>query len=64
MALQVTFTDPHDALRVVDALLAEADHVEADRPLLAHRYRAIAEDIGDALDRLPGAGGPWATHAP
>lgn len=52
MALQVTFRDPADAARIVDALLDEADTVERDRPLLARRYRAIANDLGDALEEL------------
>ncbi|RHA38747.1 hypothetical protein D1825_13435 [Cellulomonas rhizosphaerae] len=55
--MQVTFTDPHDAARVVDALLEQADHIEVNTPMLARRYRAIADDIGDALDRdLPKPG--------
>jgi hypothetical protein len=51
VALHITFADPHDAARIVDALLDQADDIEAERPLLARRYRAIADDLGDALER-------------
>lgn len=53
MAVQVALADPVDASRVVDALLAQADAVELAQPLLARRYRSIADDFGDALDDLP-----------
>lgn len=42
-----------DVAELVDALLAAADVCEHRAPDLAARRRALAEDIGDALDRLP-----------
>lgn len=59
VALQITFADPHDAARIVDALLDQAEAVEVNTPMLARRYRAIADDIGDALDDTPKPGPGW-----
>jgi hypothetical protein len=42
-----------DAAELVDALLTAADACEHRAPDLAARRRALAEDIGDALDNLP-----------
>jgi hypothetical protein len=53
VAIHVDFKDPVDAARVVDALLAQADLVDSSERYLATRYRRIADDIGDALHRLP-----------
>lgn len=61
MSIRIEFTDPTDAARLVDAALAEADRVEAASPMLAMRYRRIAEDLGDALDRSVPAPSGFAT---
>ena len=53
MSVRVELIDASDAARVVDALLEQADACEAGLPLLARRYRAIADAFGDALDELP-----------
>lgn len=53
MALDVRLNDPRDAARVVDALLDQADEVEVNQPMLARRYRDIADRFGDALETLP-----------
>lgn len=53
MALEVRFDDPRDAARVIDALLDQADEVEVNQPMLARRYRDIADRVGDALGDLP-----------
>jgi hypothetical protein len=42
-----------DAAGLVDALLAAADACENRAPALAHRRRALADQLGDALDHLP-----------
>ena len=42
-----------DASEIVEALLVAASHREARAPQLAARWRAIADDIGNALDQLP-----------
>ena len=51
--IQLTFHDWHDASHVVDALLVAADRADAQlETTTARRYRRIAGDIGDALDRV------------
>lgn len=54
MGVQVTFGDPHDVARIIDALL-EASEREAltGRATLAARYLRIADELGDELDKLP-----------
>ena len=42
-----------DAAEVIEALLTAADACEHRAPDLAARRRALACDIGDALDQLP-----------
>lgn len=42
-----------DAAELVLALLTAADAVEDRAPELAAARRALAEDIGDALDQIP-----------
>ncbi|MGW7196622.1 hypothetical protein [Streptomyces chryseus] len=41
-----------DASEIVEALLVAAQARETTAPDLAGRWRAIADDIGDALDQL------------
>lgn len=54
MAVTVRWEDPADAARVVDALLLAAAYAAAEgRDALAHRYARQADDLGDALERLP-----------
>lgn len=59
--LLLVFRDHADAARCSEALLGEADRVEAAAPLLARRYREIADQIGDELDGLPVPSG-WAAR--
>ncbi|MGK5529343.1 hypothetical protein [Streptomyces sp. URMC 129] len=42
-----------DAAEVIDALLSSADACEGNAPELAARRRALADQLGDALDTLP-----------
>lgn len=42
-----------DLAEIVDALLTAADECEHRAPELAARRRALAHQIGDALDDLP-----------
>lgn len=42
-----------DASEIVEALLVAAGARDTTAPQLAARWRAIADDIGDALDQLP-----------
>lgn len=44
---------PDDVADLVNCLLTGADSCEAHAPLLAARRRALADELGDALDRLP-----------
>lgn len=53
MSVQLVLRDPADVVRCCEALLGQADAVERSAPLLAARYRAIADQLGDALDGLP-----------
>ena len=54
MAVTVTWADAADAARVVDALLTASAVAAAEgRRTLADRYCRQANDVGDALDRLP-----------
>lgn len=52
--MTVTWQDPRDAARVVDALLTGAAVAAAEgRQTLARRYEALANDLGDALNDVP-----------
>lgn len=42
-----------DAAEIVEALLAAATAREATAPVLAARWRELADAIGDSLDQLP-----------
>jgi hypothetical protein len=42
-----------DVAELVDALLAAADACELRAPALAQKRRALADQLGDALDHLP-----------
>lgn len=53
MAVRVTWADAHDPARVVDALLTAATVEDHARPLLATRYRRLADELGTALDHSP-----------
>ena len=53
MALVVRLPGPDDLAEIVEALVTAAEAKEADAPELAHRWRWLADDIGDALDALP-----------
>lgn len=44
---------PDDVAELVDALLAAATACEPHAPELARRRRALADQLGDALDNLP-----------
>lgn len=44
---------PDDCGELVDALLAAADACDRHAPALAARRRALAHELGDALDSLP-----------
>lgn len=44
---------PDDLAEIVDALLMAADACEHRAPVLAARRRALADQLGDALDHLP-----------
>jgi hypothetical protein len=49
----IRLADPHDAGRIVEALHTAADVEDTPRPLVAKRYRKIAELLADAADRCP-----------
>ena len=53
MALVVRLTSADDASEIVAGLLTAAEVKQTDAPALATRWRNLAHDIGDALDRLP-----------
>jgi hypothetical protein len=54
MAVVVRLPGGYDDLsEIVDALLTAADAREGHAPELALRWRWLANDIGDALDKLP-----------
>lgn len=54
MAAHVTFTDPRDVARCVDALLEAADvRRTAGDHSMARKYVSIANDLGDAADACP-----------
>jgi len=44
---------PDDAAALVEALLAAADTRDHHAPKQAARWRALAHQLGDALDTLP-----------
>lgn len=54
MALAIRLADPHDAGRIVEALHTAADAEDLPRPLVAKRYRHIAELLADAADACVG----------
>lgn len=53
MAIVVRLAAADDLSEIVDALLTAADTREGHAPELAARWRALAHDVGDALDHLP-----------
>lgn len=53
MAVGVIWKDPADVSRIIDACLEMSDRLAVSKPLLSRRYRVIADDLGDALDRSP-----------
>lgn len=46
-----------DLAEVVEALLTAADTRDRHAPTQARRWRALADEIGDALDTLPAPAG-------
>lgn len=53
MAVIVRFDDWHDAVHVINCLLAVADTRGPDGAILARRLTRIANDLGDAIDACP-----------
>ncbi|MDT0567880.1 hypothetical protein RM704_10430 [Streptomyces sp. DSM 3412] len=53
MAIVVRLTGSDDLGEIIEGLLTAADAKQTDAPALATRWRALAHDIGDALDQLP-----------
>lgn len=54
MAVRVTYSDPRDAARTVDALLTAADVArDAGNPMLARRYMVLSNELADACERAP-----------
>lgn len=53
MAVQVSFADWHDAVHIINCLLAVADTRGPESQVLAARLVRIANDIGDAIDACP-----------
>lgn len=51
--ITIEFHGIEDVAHLVDGLLEAADRWDAERPFLARRYRALADRVGDELDRLP-----------
>jgi hypothetical protein len=51
--IAIRLEDRHDAGRIVEALQTAADVEQTPRPLVASRYRKIAEMLADACDRCP-----------
>lgn len=51
IALRLPSAD--DTSELVEALLVAADSREDRSPVLAARWRGLADQIGDALDTLP-----------
>lgn len=50
--VRIEWDSVEDAKRVVDALLTAAEHEdEHHNTILAKRYRRLADDVGDAIDR-------------
>lgn len=54
MSIAIRLEDPHDAGRVVEALETAAQVEDVPRPLVARRYRRLAELLADATDACPG----------
>lgn len=53
MAVVVRFEDWHDAVHIINCLLAVADTRGPDGVILARRLTRIAYDLGDAIDACP-----------
>ncbi|MFM9675806.1 hypothetical protein [Streptomyces brasiliscabiei] len=53
MAIVVRLTSADDVSEIVEGLLTAAEVKQTDAPTLANRWRDLAHNIGDALDRLP-----------
>ncbi len=51
--INVAFHGIEDVAHVIDGLLEAADRWDTERPFLSRRYRALADRIGDELDKLP-----------
>lgn len=54
MSLVLKLTDRHDAGRIVEALETAATVEDTPRPLVAKRYRRLAELLADACDGCSG----------
>jgi hypothetical protein len=52
--IQIRLVDTHDAGRLVEALETAATVEDGPRPLVAKRYRKLAELLADACDACPG----------
>lgn len=53
MAIAVRFEDWHDAVHIINCLLAVADTRGPQGEVLARRLTRIANDLGDAIDACP-----------
>ncbi len=53
MAVRIDVATPVDVARLIDGLLIAAESVECDAPLLARAFTDLANQVGDALERLP-----------
>lgn len=52
--IRIQLDDSHDAGRIVEALETAAQAEDSPRPLVAKRYRKLAEQLADACDACPG----------
>lgn len=52
--IAIRLADAHDAGRIVEALETAATVEDTPRPLVAKRYRRLAEQLADACDGCPG----------
>ena len=51
--IRVAFNGIEDVAQLIDGLLEAADRWDTERPMLARRYRTLADRVGDELDKLP-----------
>jgi hypothetical protein len=52
--ISIELTDRYDAGRIVEALETAATVEDGPRPLVAKRYRRLAELLADACEACPG----------